>query len=323
MASGRTAKSISAIGFNEIMKVHFIVNERAGGYKGKKVWQAIQPQINFPYAFFKTTAPFSAANYVMSLETLEEPQLIVAIGGDGTIHEVVNGTIGRDDLIVSCMRGGSGNDFARGIHCFESFKEIASFVREQQQGTIAIDVGTIESLNLQRNFINNCGLGFDAYVCELVNNSKMKKFLNKMNLGKLSYVYIMLRALFTYKPFTISVKVDGASEGQVYENVWFLTISNQPYFGGGMKISPNSAITDEQLEMTLVHSLPTWKFLLLFLTVYNGKHLKYREVFHRPIGKLQCELKDPVYYHTDGEAQLLDDVTYEVFVNESKLMIPK
>lgn len=302
-----------------MMKVHFIVNEQAGGNNGRRIWHKLQKEILFSYDVFITTGPLAACRYVESLERLAQTQLIVVIGGDGTVHEVINGAKGRDDLIVSFMKAGSGNDFARGIQCFHSYDEIVQFIQENSLNKW-IDVASIESNHLNKSFINNCGLGFDAYICMLANNSKAKKFLNKLYLGKLSYVYIMLKALFTYKPFQLELNIDGHGR-QRFDNVWFITVSNQPYFGGGMIISPNSQIADGKIEVTVVHSLPRWKFLLLFLTVYKGTHLKFKEVIHMQVEKVSCVLEEPVHCHTDGEAVLNEDTFYTITVNHKGIII--
>lgn len=303
------------------MKVHFIVNEKAGGNKGKWAWRKIQGKIDFPYEVFMTTAPLAASQYVQSLERQMEAQLIVAIGGDGTIHEVVNGAKGRDDLIVGFMKAGSGNDYARGVQNFNSYEEIVAFMRKSEHLKKWIDVATIESKSLNKLFVNNCGLGFDAYVAELANQSKVKKFLNKLHIGKLCYVYLMLKALLSYKPFQLEIEMDDYRKQQ-FDNVWFLAVSNQPYFGGGMKISPDSKIEDGQIEVTIVHNLPGWKFLILFLTVYKGAHLKYKEVVHTKVKKVRCVVSEPVHCHTDGETVFTQDVEFTMTVNRGKLIIP-
>lgn len=303
------------------MKVHFIVNEQAGGHKGRAVWSKLQKEIGFPYQLFVTTGPLAATQYVDSIERLTDTQLIVVIGGDGTMHEVVNGAKGRDDLIVSFMKGGSGNDFARGIQCFQTYEEIVAFMQQEHSLKKWVDVATIESIHMQKSFVNNCGLGFDAYVSSLVNGSVLKKFLNKFHLGKLSYVYIMIKALFTYKPFQLEIEVDGHGI-QRFNNVWFMTVSNQPYFGGGMKISPHSNIEDGQIELIVVNNLPKWKFLIVFLTVYKGAHLKYKEVVHTQFEQVRCIVSEPVHCHTDGESFFTPDRIYTIAVHRGQLIIP-
>lgn len=304
-----------------MMKVHFIVNERAGGNKGKLVWRQLKEKIDFPFEVYMTTGQLAASQYVQSLDRLVDTQLIVAIGGDGTINEVVNGAKGRDDLIISFMKAGSGNDFARGIQCFHSYEEMVDFIQYKHSLKKWIDVATIQSNHVNKSFVNNCGLGFDAYVCSLVNGSKVKKFLNNLRLGKLSYVYIMIKALFTYKPFQLEIELDEHKK-QRFNNVWFITVSNQPYFGGGMKISPHSNIEDGKVEVTIVNNLPSWKFLMLFLTVYNGSHLKYKEVLYTQAQKIHCTVSEPVHCHTDGETIETQDLAFTITVNRGQLIIP-
>lgn len=303
-----------------MINVYFIVNEKAGNGKGKKQWDIIEKQITFPYKLFKTVGPDSAISFIKSIPEHNESQLVIAIGGDGTIHEVINGAAYRSDIIIGFMKAGSGNDFARGIQCFHSIQEVESFIKANGR-VQTIDIGKIKAPSLNRYFVNNCGLGFDAYVTHLVNTSQVKKFFNRLHLGRLSYIYIMLRALITYEPFELEVVQK--NERRHYKNVWFVTGSNQPYFGGGMKISPLSNIADSKLEITVVSNLPRWKFVLLFLTVYKGNHLQYKEVEQFIIEKVILRPNVFVHCHTDGESYLLETMEYEIEVQSNALYIAK
>ena len=303
-----------------MINVHFIVNEKAGNGKGSLRWNTIEKQITFPYKLFKTTGPESATSYVKSIPEHNECHLVIAIGGDGTIHEVINGAAYRSDLIIGFIRAGSGNDFARGIQCFHSIQEVERFIKTGTEAQ-SIDLGKINGTSLDRYFVNNCGLGFDAYVSHLVNTSQVKKVFNRLYLGRLSYIYIMLRALFTYEPFELEIVQK--NERRYYKNVWFVTGSNQPYFGGGMKISPLSNIADSKLEVTVVSNLPRWKFVLLFLTVYKGNHLQYKEVEQFTFEEAILRPNVSVHCHTDGESYVLDTLEYKIKVQSNALCIAK
>lgn len=86
-----------------------------------------------------------------------------------------------------------------------------------------------------------------------------------------------------------------------YNNVWFACISNQPYFGGGMKISPRSKVNDGKIELTIVHNLSRIKLLLLFVTVCFGVHEKLKEVTQFKAEQFTLKVEKTLIGHVDGE----------------------
>lgn len=291
------------------MKLHVVINERAGNGKSKKIWEQYRYQLTTPFQEYITQFPGHGTEIAKQIaqqsQTANDNVLIVVIGGDGTIHEVVNGIVHAKHVAVGFVRAGSGNDFSRGFAFFKSAEEIDDYIVSLQE-TEMMDCGKI-SIGDSKVFVNNAGIGFDAYVAYLANRSKVKKYLNKFGLGKLSYVYFVLRSLFSFQCFQLEVEESGVLKK--YNRVWFATISNQPYFGGGMKISPQSKPNDEMLELTVVSNLAKWKLLLLFVTVFFGKHTGLKEVSQSSGKQFSLKVSNMNYCHTDGELIKLTDET--------------
>mgnify|MGYP003194522500 CR=1 FL=1 len=286
------------------MKLHFIINEFAGNGKGKKVWEQFRKELNISYTFHLTQYKEHAKEIAQQLgETAlsnGEKLLIIVVGGDGTIHEVLNGVKGFRNVFVGNIAAGSGNDFSRGYFSFRNAKEIEQLILKKECTYEQMDSGLLKiNTTTQKSFINNAGIGFDAFVANLANQSKLKKRLNSIGLGKLSYVYFLVYGLFKFKIFDLTVCIDGVERS--YKNVWFVTLSNQPYFGGGMKISPKSKPNDGILELTLVHNLPRIKLLLLFVTVFFGAHTRLKAVVQTSAKNVKISVKEQILCHTDGE----------------------
>lgn len=280
------------------MRVVFIVNEFAGNGKGKTVWQALAKQLTIPYDVYFSQYQRHSEQLTKNIAAQDEPCIIIVVGGDGSIHEVLNGLVGASHLIVGVVSAGSGNDFSRYYPTFTTAKDIEKFV-EHQQSSLQ-DIGYLHYSSDARYFVNNSGIGFDAFVVDLANRSQLKRKLNRFSLGKLSYVYFVVQGLFQFEPFDLRVSIDG--QQKQYTNVWFATISNQPYFGGGMKLSPLSSAEDGKLELTVVSELSRWKFLTVFSTVFFGKHTYFKEVEQYTGKRFELELTRSVPCHTDGEA---------------------
>ncbi len=304
------------------MKLAFIINEYAGNGNGRLVWQKVKSELTIPYEAHISN--YSKHAYLLAREIAERATndghqvLLIVIGGDGTIHEVANGCVNNKNIVLGNIRAGSGNDFARGFFSFDCVSDIDAFLKNPAVQTV--DIGQLQDAR-QELFINNFGMGFDAYVALKTNASKVKKWLNKFKLGKLSYVYYVVLGLFMFKPFSLTVK-HGENSFQ-YDKVWFATISNQPYFGGGMKISPKSVVTDGKLELTIVHNVSKRKFITLFITVFFGMHTRFREVVQLSGEEFALQFDRIVPCHADGEKVKCLELDLTVTVKQKALKIAK
>lgn len=299
------------------MNVFFIVNENAGNGRGKKIWTKLKKKLNFPYTTYITEYPKHAIDIVKHLAKRHtETCLVVGVGGDGTLSEVTSGAAGLSNIVVSAIKAGSGNDFARGYKVFHYAKELNNYVAQQQLNVKENNIGYVTSDCSHANFVNNTGFGFDALVTTTVNRSNIKKVLNKIGLGQLAYVLLTIKLLFTYKKYNAKVSIDGKS--YVFSDIWFIAICNQPYFGGGMKISPRSKMDDKQFEFVIVQYLSPLKLLLLFLSVFVGKHEKLKEIQFITAQSIELEFDREIVSHVDGD--LFEKITpqQKIVVNVSE-----
>ncbi len=285
--------------------IYFIVNPKARNGYCLKIWEKIErllraKQITY-LAFFTDYSGHAKQIAIQIAATHHEDKLIIAVGGDGTIHEVMNGIVNEKQITLGFIPGGSGNDFSRGFEIptdpEEALKVILQLMR--QEG-LPIDIGKIiTSEAAEHYFINNMGAGFDAVISYEVNHSPMKALFNKLSLGRLVYAYFLLKNVFTFKTATIDLSIDGKKH--ILEQTWFVTVSNQPYYGGGMKIAPAAKPDDGLFDITVVHQLSRLKLLLVFISVFWGKHVYFKEVktFKGKVVSIQSPI--PQYVHADGE----------------------
>jgi len=280
------------------MEITIIVNPAAGNGKALKRWKGFKKGLDFSFDLKITSKAKEATELTRELTKNKGQKLIIAFGGDGTAHEVIEGAMDSKDCIVGVIGAGSGNDFGRGFNSFKTPSELNRYVRELS-GSKKMDIGFLQTIQQDYYFVNNSGIGFDAYVAYQVNKSSIKKFLNKFGLGKLAYTYYLVQTLVTFKRFQLIVE----SNNQVhkFQNVWFATVSNQPFFGGGMKISPKSIPSDGLIEVTVAHDLSRLKLLLVFVTVFFGAHTKFKEVHQHQSESFTLVTDKIVFRHTDGE----------------------
>lgn len=281
----------------------FIVNEHAGNGLGKKVWRKWKKAIDFPHTVFITERKGHATEIAKNCAESMNDLLIVGVGGDGTIHEIIVGVLSFKHVRIGIIAAGSGNDFSRTFSFFHTPKDIQEFVFRKLP--TKMDIGTVQTSDTTYQFVNNAGFGFDAKVAYLANYSVWKSRLNLLRLGKLAYIIYLIKELFTFKKFSFTLH--NKDEVIRFDDVWFFVVCNQPYFGGGMKISPTSIPNDHLLEMTVVNKLSRWKLLFIFGTVFFGKHTKFNEVTQFQASDFNMEIHDEVFGHVDGEFTCVTD----------------
>lgn len=282
------------------MQVLFIVNEAAGNGNGKKVWRKLQRHLTIDYqAVFTEYEGHGQKIAKQCAQNAQTKKLVVIVGGDGTIHEVVSGVVHNEYIVIGVVRAGSGNDFARYFTTFQNAQQIETYL-QTNMSSLSMDAGTIQLGALQdRIFVNNAGVGFDAFVTKYINKSRLKFYLNKIGLGKLSYAVAVVRGLFSFQRFDVTIRTN--NQQWQFQKTWFVAMSNHPYFGGGMQISPCSKPNDGKIELTIVHGISRLKLLLVFITVFFGKHTKFKEITFLQGNAFEILLQSQqIDCHTDG-----------------------
>lgn len=282
-----------------------IVNTVSGNGQGAKILEQIQSES----LYSKVTCRTFMTQYKGHAEILtksaikmygEKITAFIVIGGDGTIHEVVNG-VGGQHYPISVIPSGTGNDFARGYRIkgapTEIFKKIVTSKVEKfyWPGTFKVD----KNRSQPRLFANSIGFGFDAEIVRVANQSTHKKILSKWRIGTFSYVISLLQVLRHYKPKNLLVTIDG--EEREIKNVWMLTIANHSYYGGGMKIIPDAKVEPKRIPILIVQDVSRWKVLGLFFTVFLGKHVLLKEVSVCHGTEVVVVSETPISFQADGE----------------------
>lgn len=286
--------------------IAFIVNPVSAGGRSKKVWLKLEPvlkQRRIVYSVHFTERPKHALNLVKEILQDRKIKTIVAVGGDGTVHEVAQSLIGSE-CALGCIPCGSGNDFARALHiptnCIQALHRVLAHQPRK------IDVAQVND----HYFVNGAGIGFDAAVAKMTNKARAKQWFNQVKLGRFVYLVNALRTWITYRPTDMILTVDG--ESTHYANVWLVAIGNTPYYAGGMKICPQAVYDDGMLDMCVVHELSRPYFLQNLAKVFQGKHVSARGVTMLRGRHIEIKPVRPLFVHTDGECDFKSPVTIAV-----------
>lgn len=289
----------------ERMKYEFIVNPQARSGMGGMIWDMICPELkkrNVDHTVRMTRRRRHAERIANEITADGEEHLIVVLGGDGTVNEVLNGLNAPEKITLGYIPIGSSNDFARGLGIpGDPMKALAAVLKQDR--VIEMDVGEMTRAGRQRRFAVSAGIGFDAAVCHEVCVSRWKVLLNRLNLGKLSYAAVALDQLVRSRPANACVTVDGRR--RVFEKMYFAAFMNLPYEGGGFKFCPRASAADGQLDVMIAAGLPKLKILLLLPTAFWGKHTGFKGVTILRGRHVTVESEKPLPLHTDGEPSFL------------------
>ncbi|MBY0054283.1 diacylglycerol kinase family lipid kinase [Brevibacillus agri] len=278
--------------------VGFIVNPVAGNGKGKRVWERIEPAVNGLGAVFsvrETLGEGDAEKLAKELIQKEGVNKIIAIGGDGTVHGVLNGIYQSGQACkFGLVPAGSGNDFARAHGIVNDPSEAVERILSEKAER-RIDLMLMNG----RIAANSIGAGFDAQVAKATDAAQYKAWLNRYGLGGLAYVISVLRELRNFKPGHLSLQVDGQTIDK--SGVWLVTAANIPNYGGGMKICPMAVADDGLTDICVVSNASRGELLRAFLKIYTGTHVTHPKVSFFRGSQVTIETAVPLMVHADGE----------------------
>lgn len=236
-------------------KILFVINPAAGKGKGIDEIPRIQK------AFRGTDYTIVLSKSANSITALVQGELdknyteVIAVGGDGTLGEVVNGVIGKD-IKVGILPVGSGNDFIKTLGISENLDQRLEAIKKGMTREVYVP-----SVN-QHYFINVLGWGVDAEIIK----EKEKNFIRE---GKLNYLYSTIKMLLVYKPKEVTFYIDGK---EFSREIYLVAIGNGQYVGSGMKICPKGNPEEEDFEICIVGKMPLLTLLWHFPKIYKGTH---------------------------------------------------
>lgn len=304
------------------MRYTFIVNPNSRSGKGGMIWEMIEPELikqQVDYECHRTAYPGHAVKLVREITSDGMEHRLVVLGGDGTVNEVVNGISDMSRIILGYIPTGSSNDFARGLGLPKD--PLAALSVILNPGHIrSMDVGVLRRAGKDRRFAVSAGIGFDAAICHQAAVTKLKLLLNRLKLGKLTYVVIALNRLFYDRPVKAEVILDDKPAG-TFRKVYFVAMMNNPYEGGGFYFCPKAKNDDRKLDVIIISGLPKLAVFLLLPTAYKGWHVHFPGIYLMQGRKVCIRAKRPLAVHTDGEPiYLRREVTAELLEEQIRVM---
>ncbi len=285
----------------------FIVNPIAGGKDGKnmqKVLSAMQQRLNerkIDFIIHFTEHKRHATEITKQL--IEKgAQNIVVVGGDGTLHEVLNGFSNFENVALGIIPAGTGNDFASAIKLPEDpVKALDIILDGQPQYTDFMQMPTVRGLNI-------IGMGLDVDV--------LKKYNGYKKQNKFAYTRALISALFHFKYANFDAHFNG--ENRPYRS-FVACVANGHRYGGGLQVCPVATPTDGLLDFVAVTEINKFGIIGAFLKLKKGQVLTLKQAIHERTTEIQIDAPLPYTVNVDGE--LYDNVPFEVKIVKDTLKI--
>jgi YegS/Rv2252/BmrU family lipid kinase len=268
------------------MRAYAIVNPAARGGRGLRAWNLIAPILR-EAGWEITEAGTRHRGHAADLARDAPADVVLAVGGDGTVHEVANGLLAakrRSTLAVVPV--GTANDFARALGMPRDPLLIAAALITAQNR--AVDVGQVNG----RYFVTIAGAGFDGEVARTVN--AWPKWFD----GHVMYVLGILKTLVTYRPTETEILIDGKA---AHERLFLLAIGNTAWNAGGMQLVPAARMDDGLLHAVVAGPLGRLETLGVLPRVFSGTHVHHPKLWQASGREVRVTGARPLVVQADGE----------------------
>ena len=304
------------------MKLHakVIVNPAAGANSTHRKWPGIQillknTGLSFDYQF---TEGRGHAIELARDAARNGYRYLVAVGGDGTVHEVANGLLQTEQaretsLGVICT--GTGSDLSRSTGTSHDCADACSSLTGSHRRLI--DVGLVKyqkkGQSCQRYFVNSAGIGFDATVVEAV--ERLPKYFG----GTIPYLFGLVRTFIGYRNKQVTFQIGDKNPEKA--RVLSLVAANGRYFGGGMHIAPEAKLDDNLLDIVIIGDFGKIELLRSLSRVYKGTHLTHPKIRLEKDTRITIESSQKFLLHADGELLGEGPVSFQLFPKALSLVV--
>ena len=297
--------------------IHVLINPAGAGGRTIRYWNKLEDRFREsgqPYEVHLSRSEADLAEICRTLSAVPPVDLVV-VGGDGTINQVLNAIPGLSAVRLGIIPCGSGNDLAKDLSLPADGREIVRTIL-QGKARRKSDVGLVELLGedgriLQsRRFLTGCGFGFDAAVCHGVEVSPLKGILNRLHLGKLIYIAVAIRMIFSFRQMPVEISCVRSTEGaapaaaavqRAFPHCLLLAAMNHRFQGGGFLFAPDASAEDGQHDVSIADPKNRLDFFPIFPTAYRGEHVKFDCVTMLRTPDITMRTQAPQWVHTDGE----------------------
>ena len=307
-----------------------IYNPIAGRGRAKKHWPEVQQALidtGIEFDVAATSAPLEAVTLAEKAAT--KYSTVIAVGGDGTVHEVVNGLLRAssegETIALGVVPLGNGDDFAKmippqttiGGKIFDWHVAIEKIAQGQ---TKLFDVGrmTGDQLRLKQGnkpqyFMNGMDIGFGAQAA--LNFTKVPSFLT----GMAAYLAAILKTLIDYRIPNVSIQID--DQKAFKQSTTMTAITNGRCFGSGFWVCPQAQVDDGLLDVMVTQSIGRLKILRLIPKIMKGTHVNEPILKNYRARQIEIKSQQPLVVEADGEIPYPQTQYLKVQILDKKLRV--
>jgi YegS/Rv2252/BmrU family lipid kinase len=298
----------------------FVVNPASGGGAAGRRW----PQVAERAAAFGlegdaliTERPGHAVE-LAELAATNGANLIVVVGGDGTLNEIVNGLTRtpRMDVDLALVPSGTADDFARSFGIPRDVERALELAGGSTARTL--DIGRARFLDhagaeSERHFVNFAGAGISGAIAR--RGEQTSRLLG----ARVAYFWATVAVFSRWKSAEMRVRADGEQrEGRMHE----VFVANGGYAAGGMRVAPQADTGDGLLETVLIGDFSKPEFMVTFPKIYRGTHVGHPKVEVLRARRVSVEAAAPLPVVLDGEQPGTTPAEFEVVPGALRLRVP-
>jgi YegS/Rv2252/BmrU family lipid kinase len=286
-----------------------IVNPRSANRSTGRDWRKLRKRLQAvlpPFRAVRTSGPGEAAR--LATRAAGRYEVVVAVGGDGTIGEVANGLLanGAGGTALGVLPRGTGSDFVRTLGIPRDIDKAASVLARGHCRQIDVGRATYMSFSGERSsrwFVNAAEVGMGAMVCHEVNRARRRLS------GQPAFWWAILTTMRRYDPAVATVAIDGSPARELLlNNAW---IANGCYTGGGMRTAPRASLDDGLLDVVVVEQASGWRRIARLPKLRSGTFVDMPEVEYRQAARVEFSAETPILVETDGDAVGTTPATFE------------
>lgn len=286
----------------------FIINPSAGGKNGKKIASAVQKikdylnskqlEFCFHYTEYKGHATLLTSNLIENGATD-----VIVVGGDGTLHEVINGFNHFERVTLGIIPCGTGNDFAYSLGLsLNPITALETILNGNARYTDYMQLPTVRGLNA-------VGTGIDVDVLKAYSKLKRKT--------KFGYTWCLIKTLFNFKYTDFSYLIDNSESTPI--SSFIACVGNGSVFGGGIPICPTALPTDNKLDFVAVKQISKIKIIGAFIKLKKGKIKKLKQTVYLQGERVKVIPTKPITVNVDGE--LYENIEFDVKIVSNQLKV--
>lgn len=289
------------------MQIKFILNPIAGRGKSLKVLPEVKRTLkseDVQYEVVKTKYPGNGAELARELEGSGD--IIAAIGGDGTVREVLNG-VQSPDTPIGIIPAGMGNDFARTLGIPSKASEATQYLLNSN--TARVDLGSE-----QGKLFNVMGVGFPAEVVRRINGYK-----NGFVRGSVIYLLGLLRSLTELDTYDLRLKINGEPRDLRASAIF---VANSKFTAGGIKLVPHAGLTDGRLDVAVISEVGRTELVLALKKAYQGRHVNHPKIEFLQAKSVRIEAMASLPKMFDGELEGATPAELQIAPRARTLIVP-